>query len=325
MLPDRSAASAPESPSRRSWPILPAVPEHAGKSPLIPGGDLDLGDPKVVAGLFDRAARANLDHGGRAGGTQHLPAAGRAMVSGDLHDHGRNLMRLLKLARLRERPHHHLILQELIHGPHRVNGMDLSVRTLARAAALKLDFPSQVHLLLGNHELSQSAGDEILKEGGGVVEAFDRGVSYIYGSGADEVRAAMNRFIASMLLAVRFAQGIMCTHSLPSPRLMAQFDADVIERVPTAADLRSGGSAHMLVWGRRHSQAQADELAQRWGVQQFVLGHQPAEMGYLEQEDTMLILASDHEHGMALPIDLARRYERDELITDLVPLASIVV
>ena len=55
------------------------------------------------------------------------------------------------------------------------------------------------------------------------------------------------------------------------------------------------------------------------------MGHQPAEMGYETQGRSMLVIASEHNHGMALPIDLSTRYELNDLIDKLVPLASVML
>ncbi|MEE9212625.1 MAG: hypothetical protein V3U29_08230 [Phycisphaeraceae bacterium] len=299
--------------------------EPYAAAPPLPGADHDLQDPKVVIDLFRQAARANLKASGRQGATVVLPNTGRLIMSGDLHDNGLNLQRLLKLADLTNHQDRHLILHEIVHGPHRINGRDLSIRTLARVAALKLDYPDRVHLLQANHELSQLGGGGILKGSSNVVESFDDGVDFIYADDADEVRNAMKQFIKSLLLAVRCPKGIFCCHSLPSPRQLNTFDTTVIDRVPTDQDLSPGGSAYNMVWGRNHTQDLADVLAEVWQTQLFVMGHQPAEMGYETEGDTILILNSDHSHGMALPIDLSRIYSRDQLVDQLVPLASVMV
>ncbi len=299
--------------------------DKAGRDRALPASDLDLTDAQVVTDLFDQAAEANLHSKHRQGATAHMPPEGRLWMSGDLHDNAPNLLRLLKLAKLDNSANHHLVLHELIHGPHHVNGADLSVRMLARAAALKLAHPTQVYILQANHELAQLQGQEISKGGVSVVGAFDAGVDFIYGHDAKRIRQAMDRFIRSFLLAVRCPNGILCSHSLPSPRQLPRFDPEVLNRVPTEEDLQSGGSAHMLVWGRNHTQDLADALCERWGVQCFVMGHQPAEMGYETEGRSMLVLASDHDHGLALPIDLSRHYDLDDLVAQLVPLASVVV
>ncbi|MFA9476751.1 metallophosphoesterase [Phycisphaerales bacterium AB-hyl4] len=293
--------------------------------PAPPGSDLNLQDADVIIDLFQRAAKANLEHPDRKGAVVHLPRRGRLLMTGDLHDHGLNFQRLWKLARLHRGSDRYLVLHEVIHGPGRINGRDLSIRTLARAVALQLEYPKQVIPLMANHDLAQLGGEGISKHGVSVVDAFDQGVDFLYGDQADAVRDAMNEYIRSLPLAVRCANGVFCSHSLPSPRKIETFDKTVLDRVPTAEDVAIDGPAYHMVWGRHHNQKIADELAQAWDATVFVMGHQPADMGYDEEGETMLVLASDHEHGMALPIDLSKSYTRDELVMQLIPLASVVM
>jgi hypothetical protein len=313
------------------------------ESIAAPGGDLDLRDPEVVIDLFIRAGQFNLRDPVRYGACVELSGPGRLLMTGDLHDNGLNFHRILKLARLDESHDNRLVLHEVIHGPARINGRDLSIRMLARVAALKTLYPEQVFLLQSNHELAQLIGEPIVKDSHSVIESFDAGVDFLYDDRADDVRAAMNTYLRSLPLAVRCDNGVFCCHSLPSPRKIEQFDKTILDRVPTDHDLRqtrggsggseattpqggaAGGSAYHMVWGRHHNQKVADELAQAWRTRVFVMGHQPAEMGYETEADTILILASDHDHGVALPIDLARSYNRDELIGELIPLASVVL
>lgn len=291
----------------------------------MPWVDLDLRDPAVTTDVFLRAARASLESPLRRGACVDLPWRGRLLMTGDIHDHLSNFMKVIHLAALHQSPDRHLILHELIHGPSTVNGVDLSVRILLRAATLKLAYPGQVHFLQANHDIAQLGGEGIAKNGKSVTKAFDDGIDYIYPDGAEAVRAAVHTFIRSHPLAVRCANGVFCAHSLPAPRMLAKFDTTLLDRVPTADDLKIGGAGFEMVWGRRHTQEVADTLAAAWGAKVFVLGHQPVDMGYEEQAQTMLIMASNHEHGMALPIDLSREYSRDDLVRALIPLAGVVL
>jgi calcineurin-like phosphoesterase family protein len=285
----------------------------------------DLRDADAVAELFRRAERANLETPGRAGSVVDLPQKGRLLMTGDLHDNAQNYQRLLKLAQLDAGPDNRLILHEVIHGPDLVNGMDLSVRMLARVAALKCRYPDQVYVLQSNHELAQLRKEGILKEGRDTVESFDEGLDFLYGGQADDVREAMNGYLRSLLLAVRCANGIFASHSIPSNSRARSFDPTVIDRIPTTEDLSEKGDVYYMVWGRNQNQATADALAEAWGCKQFVMGHQPADMGYEPQGETLLILASDHSHGVALPIDLARAYDQEQLIGAIIPLASVTL
>ncbi|MCC6579692.1 MAG: hypothetical protein IT440_04570 [Phycisphaeraceae bacterium] len=48
-------------------------------------------------------------------------------------------------------------------------------------------------------------------------------------------------------------------------------------------------------------------------------------MGYDLAGDRMIILADDHDHGMALPLDLGQRYTQQDFVDRLIPLAGIPV
>ncbi len=287
------------------------------------------------------------------------------------------------------------MLQEVIHGEARVNGMDLSVRMLARCAHLAARYPGRVHVLQSNHELAQLTGEAIVKDGQSVVEAFDQGIDFLYGGDADDVRDAMCIYLKALLLAVRTAPtdgnasgmkrrgfaapslavqtapadgnaskmkrrgfaapslatrtapadgnasgggaseaggsggggtsggAVMMLHSLPSPRRIEAFDKAVLGRDPTDEDLAPRGSAYDLVWGRYQNRTIADELADAWGVDAFILGHQPDEMGWQVLGGRCLVITSEHDHGQAVVLDLSRGYDLDALQDGLKPLAAV--
>ena len=305
---------------------LPAPRAPAGGRAARGQAELDVRDAAAVADAFRRGAMRNLATPGRRGSVVDLPASGRLLMTGDLHDHTVNFRRVVKLADLDGEGERRLILHELIHGPTLVNGMDLSVTMLARSAWLKIRYGERVHILQSNHELAQLMGEHISKSGESVVEAFNDGVAYLYGGRSDQVMDAMREWLRSLPLAVRCGNGIMCAHSLPDARRLGAFDPAVLERLPSDEDLAGpGGAAHAMVWGRRLTAKVEDTLAAAWGVELFVLGHQPAEFGHETQGERVLILASDHGHGVALPLDLSRRYTRDELEEALRPLAGVRV
>ncbi|MEM6459332.1 MAG: metallophosphoesterase [Planctomycetota bacterium] len=285
----------------------------------------DLADAYAVTALFRGAAEAFRDDPKRRGAAVHLPDRGHLLATGDLHDHALNFRRILKLADLDADPDRHLILHEVIHGPDLVNGCDLSVRTAARCADLKLRHPETFHVLLSNHELAQLRGEGIIKDGVGVVAAFDQGVEYLYGQDADDVRDALHDYLRSLPLAARCANGVMVSHSLPAPRRIEAFDKTVLDRPLTDEDLAPKGSAYDLVWGRHQNKKITEELAEAWGVAAFVVGHQPAETGYEPLADNTLIIASDHGHGVALSIDLSRPYTRPQLVQAVRALAAVSV
>lgn len=294
-------------------------------SPTDIMAELDLDDPNLVTDLLYRTAEMNRNDPRRNACVIDLPNQGKFLATGDLHDNTPALQRIVKQAGLDQSPDHHLVLHELIHGPTRLNGMDLSIRTLARACAIKCAFPKQVCFLLSNHELAQRRQDHVFKEGGSDVDAFNDGLEHLFGDAGALVHEAFDAYVDSLPLAVRCANGIMVAHSLPAPRKIEAFDKAVLQRQLTDDDYGPKGSATFMVWGRHQNQKIAQELADAWSVENFILGHQQAEMGWEEKAHNILILASDHGHGCCLPIDLSKTYTRDELIDRVVPINGITL
>ncbi|QDU72520.1 hypothetical protein [Mucisphaera calidilacus] len=288
-------------------------------------GDFDDRDPGACAEVFEDAAGVLNENPTRYGATVHLPDHGRLIMTGDLHDNALNFARIIKYSALDRQSDTHLILHEVIHGPNLVNGRDLSIRMLARVARLVTRYPGRVHVLQSNHELAQLLGDSVSKSGTDLTEAFELGAEMIYGGQAGEVLEAARSYLRSLLLAVKAPNGLFAAHSLPWPRRLDTFDPDVIKRVPSEDDLSSGGSAHLLVWGRRHDDALADRLAACWDARVFLLGHQKAEMGWYREGRRILVLASDHAHGVCLPIDLAEPADVDLYEQQIMPLNAISV
>ena len=52
-------------------------------------------------------------------------------------------------------------------------------------------------------------------------------------------------------------------------------------------------------------------------------GHQPQEGGYLANGDRHLIIASEHNQGVFLPVDLTAEYDIEKLIASLRKFVSI--
>ncbi len=279
-------------------------------------------DPDQIVDLLRRVAGRNLVLPARSGSTVCIEPPARVTVLGDLHDHAINFGRGVALAAVDEDAGHHLVLQEVIHGPSRVNGRDLSIRTLTRVASLVDAYPGRIHVLLSNHELAQARGESILKDGDDCVQAFDEGLEMLYADRAPQVADAVAEYVRSLPLAVRVGR-VMCTHSLPSPRVIERFDPGVLDRMPTQEDMAPRGSAHELVWGRNINDHIADELAHAWQVDCFLCGHQPATAGWDRENARTIILASDHDAGHAAVLEGGRPYQLNDLMDALVPLAGV--
>lgn len=274
--------------------------------------DLDLRSPDAICALFRDAADANMHAKCRVGSVDVIEPVGSILATGDLHDNPVHFARVLELAHLNQHTDaepRHVTLHEIIHGGSLMSGVDLSHRALARVAALKAFYPEQVHTLLANHELSQIVGLGVVKDGVRMKEAFLHGVEYVFGDDAGLVNEAIEAFIRSMPLALISGKGtnkgILFAHSIPEPGLMSRFDASVLERDLTEDDFEPRqGSAHLMVWGRRHTPEQLDELAQRWGTPMFILGHEKAQDGVRFVPDRAVVLNSDHDEGVAVRIPL---------------------
>lgn len=257
-----------------------------------------------VCEVLQAATVCLRQYSGRSGCTHTLSSEGQLLVTGDLHDNPTHLSKIVKVADLAT-PTNHVMLQELIHSGGDSISIDLSYRMLVHAASLVVEHPNQVHPILSNHELSQATGRAITKGGGELVNKFTRGVEHVFTRNAERVLEALTEFILAMPLAVRSESGLMCLHSLPNEHLMEEFDADILARDLTAADLQgNGGSAYLTVWGRQHSPMQIESLAQLWGVQLFCLGHAWVPNGIDISMQNVLLINSDHNKGAVLPVQL---------------------
>lgn len=276
------------------------------------------------AEIYRQAAKLTREDPLLRGSTVVLPDYGQLVATGDLHGHRRNLERLMTYCDLEHAPMRHVILHEIIHEePEGFAGADMSHEVLLQAAKWKTEYPDQVHFIQSNHELAQLTGQDISKGGRIVTFSFLAGVRDTYGPDSPIVIDAMMELLAAYPLAARTANRVLVTHSLPSPQTLPMFDPSVLDRHATSFDLRDGGSAYLLVWGRHQIQEQLDMLAARWEVDCFICGHQPQETGYDVLHDRLIILASDHNHGTFLPFDLKKPMDVNTLVSAIRPLASI--
>jgi hypothetical protein len=258
------------------------------------------------------------------------------IATGDLHDHPVHFAALVRLAGLdgegevdggRSHAGTHITFHELIHSDRLIDERDMSYRVLARVAWLKAAHPERVHVLLANHELAQIAGQGVMKNGVNCVKAFNAGVEYVFGDDAGEVLEAVGAFISAMPLGLKVVCGdgraMLCAHSLPEPDLLERFDAGVLERALTVEDYAARrGSAHLMVWGRGQSEQEVEDLAARWGVETFVLGHELAETGARQVARRAVVLNSDHARGVYCRLDAARCATAGEVVGSAKPLGA---
>jgi len=268
----------------------------------------DFSNAETACELLRDAAQLIREDPNRRGSLLSFGLAGQLVMTGDLHGNQRNFEKLQRFCNLEANPGRSVILHELMHEEiTAADQVDRSIDLLLRAAAWKCEFPDNVFFLQSNHELAQLRGQEITKAGRSVLYDFERGVALRFGAKTPEVLAAVNEYVAALPLAARTGNGLFLCHSLPDPLLLENFDLSIFEREPRAVDLEPGGAAYSLVWGRFHAAEAVERFARRLNVDAIIVGHTPQDTGYAVI-GPLIILASDHNHGTFLPIDLSRRY-----------------
>ncbi len=280
-------------------------------------------DASGAAQTLRQAAELIREDPIRRGCTLHFGNAGQLVMTGDLHGNLRNFEKLRKFCALERSPARYVVLHELIHcdlsSP---ADLDLSIDLLIRAAAWKCAFPDNVFFLQSNHELAQLTGQEITKGGRSVLRDFERGVAYRFGPQAGDVLDAVREYIAALPLAARTGNGVFCSHSLPDEFAAQSFDPAMLTREPTPGELAPGGPAYAMVWGRFQRPEFLERFAERVGARIFVVGHTPQETGF-NVVGRMIILASDHNHGTFLTIDLSKLLDVEELLWSMRKFVSI--
>jgi hypothetical protein len=285
-----------------------------------------MSDGAEAADCYYEAAELNREDPLLRGSLLDFPDYGQLVMTGDLHGHRRNFDKLKKYCDLEHAGARHVILHELIHEDvQSLDAHDMSHLVLLDAARWKTEFPDQVHFLQSNHELAQLHRSEITKNGRVVAVDFEEGVRETYGKeGGDKVLEAINEFIGTLPLGGRTENGVFLSHSLPAPLAFPAFDPTVFYRVPTVDDLCDYGSAYLLVWGRHQTESQLKKLSEMLNVDYFICGHQPQDMGYEVLHDRMIILASEHNHGVFLPFDLSKEQTLEKLVANIRPFAGVV-
>ncbi len=229
---------------------------------------------------------------GRTGRLVRLPEGAEVLVAGDMHGSVENFRMVLQRADLARQPQRHLILQEVVHGPFRYpQGGDKSHQLLDLIAALKSQYPERVHYLLGNHELAQWRRQAIGKGDVDQNDLFRAGIENAYGDRAAEIEEAYDQLFAAADLAVRSANRVFVSHSLPSAKNLASFDPAILEQdEPPPEAWQLGGALHALVWGRDLRESTAASFLQIVDADWLITGHIPCDEGHMVPNPRQLIL-----------------------------------
>jgi hypothetical protein len=183
-----------------------------------------------------------------------------------------------------------------------------------------------VHFLLANHDLAQIHGEGIMKAGLSVCEAFTAGVKRDFGDRGDAVNIAITDFLLSLPLAIKCPNGLFFCHSLPTDGQIDNFDFTIFDRPLTGPDYaRRTGPVYQLIWGRNMTPATAAKFAEKVGAKMLVTGHQPQDTGYAANGEQHLIIASDHNQGVFLPLELDQTYDMAGLLKRIQKFVAIDV
>lgn len=276
-------------------------------------------DPARLLHTLHQAARAFRDTPGRQGRFLQVPDVHDVLVAGDLHGHLANFKRVLDLADLGKNRRRHLVLQEVVHGPHRYpGGGDQSHRLLDLTAALKCQYPERVHLLLGNHELSQWTRRAILKADEDLNQLFLLGVQNAYGDHADAIYAAYEELFAVLPAGLRTPNRVFLSHSLPAAARLETWELTMICRDRhEPEDYKPGGCIHAIVWGRDLTQAAAERFLQKVDADLLITGHIPSEAGFQVPNDRQLVLDCMGAKACCCLFPADRRLKHSELLSCL--------
>jgi hypothetical protein len=250
-------------------------------------------DPRKVLNTIRRATELLRATPGRSGGIVALEHATEVMVVGDLHGSMSTFKKVLWSAALDRHPGRHLVLQELIHGPHMYpdDGGDRSHQLLDVVAALKCQYPERAHLILGNHELSELTERIIGKEGEALNAKFRRGIETAYGASAGEVYQSYKGLFAALPLAIRTSNRVYVCHTIPNAVDLDSLDLALLaaNEWPAAA-MKRRGTIYALTWGRDTSAETADRFAAMVDADFFVTGHTPCDEGFRQANHRQIII-----------------------------------
>ena len=280
--------------------------------------------PKSIVDLLNNGSQACNEDKFRRGNVIYLPAEGSVIVTGDIHGHRRNFERIITFADLSNHLDRHVILQEIIHGgPQDSEGGCLSYKLLFDAIRYKIQYPHRVHIIMGNHDTTVINDSKVMKNGREMNKPMNLALEREFQEASADIKLAMRQFLISQPLAVKCENRIWISHSLPGNHYVSKFDQDILHKKLESGDCAKPGSAYLLTWGRNHSQHTLDTMAKLLDVDTLILGHQPQQQGWSQAGENLIIIASNHNHGCLLPINLSQSYTIEQLTDSIVPLTSI--
>jgi hypothetical protein len=240
-------------------------------------------DPRKMLTTIRRATELTRTTPGRSGRIITPEQADEIMVVGDLHGNLPAFKKVLTLAALDQHPGRHLVLQEMIHGKLKYpdDKGDRSHQLLDLYTALKCQYPDRVHMILGNHELSELTGRIIVKDGEALNLMFRMGITTAYGASASEIYDAYKELFSTLPLAIRTANRVFVCHTIPDDEAIDSLDLGLLKADTWPAEaMQRRGTIYALTWGRDTGPETADRFAGMVDADWFITGHQPCNEGF---------------------------------------------
>jgi len=275
--------------------------------------EMSLRPADYVIELMKRAAAANEKDPLLHGRLIELPGEGEVMVTGDLHGNLPNFRRITRVADLGRHRGRHVILQEMLHSMYE-DTPDRSYQLLEEVAIYKSVYPAQVHILVGNHEIAELYGLEILKRGRSVLRAFDAALEEAYQFNKDVVREAYYRFLRSLPWAAATPHGIFICHSLPDGRYVHLLDRQAIVQAGPGADMGRNTPVFRMAWGRDIARPTTKAFAERVGAELIICGHHPCQRGYTTPNPQLVVIDSKDAYGAYAILPLDRRLRQQDVV-----------
>lgn len=265
------------------------------------------------------AIRGNMEDKYRKGELIELPPQGDIVVLGDLHGNSANFQKIVKMIQLDKAPNRHLLLQEPTHTTEARE--DKSFFLIEEIVELKSKYPDQVHIILGNHELSEiklfEDHDEkyerhaITKGGICYNILFRNSMKQEYGIHEEELRELMINFMQTMPIACLCPNRIFISHSIPPLKYVHHYNLDFFRN--DAKDPKAKAMIDKLVWGRDLTQKAADEFAKRVSCDILIVGHTACKQGFQIPNDKMIILDSKGVFATFMHFNLTKMYTHQEI------------
>lgn len=264
-----------------------------------------------IRSAYSLAIRANMEDRYRNGDLIELPADGDVVVMGDLHGNLDNFNKVITALDLDSRPSRHLIIQEPTHTYEATE--DRSFLLHEQIVIAKSKFPDQLHIILGNHELSELTGREILKGGICYNILFREAMKQEYGGNFDTIRELLHDFIKTMPLACLAPNKIFISHSTPEKKYIPHYSLKFF-RKGSGDPKKDRMLVEKLVWGRDLSQQAADAFADQVHCEILVVGHTACKRGYQVPNTRHIVLDSKGLYASTLHFRLNRRYTHQDMV-----------